>query len=296
MSLRPYFQLIRPANTVTAACDVLAGAAIAGGLALNNWPLLTCLGLASMLLYAGGVSFNDVCDVREDKKNRPERPLPSAKISYRQAWFFSISLSVLGIALAFYAVRWTGSYLSATLSLLIFLTAALYDKWAKHHLLSAPLTMGLCRALNLLLGMSVSEAGFKEYAFMGGLPLIFVAAITLTSQGETSGKNKEAIVVAMGLDVLIVASLIALGVRGSLQLAFLLPFLGLWWALNLFTKIAAITDNRPEKVMRAVKYAVLSLIPLNACYAAGFNDWKYGLFILSFLPLSLVLARYFSVT
>jgi 4-hydroxybenzoate polyprenyltransferase len=41
---------------------------------------------------------------------------------------------------------------------------------------------------------------------------------------------------------------------------------------------------------------VLSLIPLNASYVAGFSNWKYGLAVLCLLPVSILLAKKFSVT
>ena len=46
----------------------------------------------------------------------------------------------------------------------------------------------------------------------------------------------------------------------------------------------------------AVKMGVLSLIPLNASYVAGFGHWTLGLLVLLLLPISLGLAKRFAVT
>ncbi len=46
----------------------------------QRW-LLAPLVAASTLLYASGVVLNDVFDLRRDARERPERPLPSRRVS-----------------------------------------------------------------------------------------------------------------------------------------------------------------------------------------------------------------------
>ena len=97
-TLRPYVELLRPPNVTTALGDVLAGYAVAGrGQPQALPPLL----MATMCLYAGGVVLNDVCDVDIDRIERPERPIPSGRVSRRAAatlgapgWlvFFTVTL------------------------------------------------------------------------------------------------------------------------------------------------------------------------------------------------------------
>ena len=74
---RAFLELLRPANVTTALGDVLAGYAIAG---LGNLPALPWLLGATVCLYAGGVVLNDVFDFEIDRRERPERPLPSGRI------------------------------------------------------------------------------------------------------------------------------------------------------------------------------------------------------------------------
>ena len=55
-------------------------------------------------------------------------------------------------------------------------------------------------------------------------------------------------------------------------------------------------DFTPENIKKAVKMGVLSIIPLNASYAAGFGGWEIGIFVLFLLPILILLAKKFAVT
>ena len=79
---RPYLELLRPANVVTALADVLAGYAVAG---LGDRRALYWLLGATACLYAGGVVLNDVFDRDIDRRERPERPIPSGRVSVAAA-------------------------------------------------------------------------------------------------------------------------------------------------------------------------------------------------------------------
>ncbi len=291
----PYLVLIRPANVITAIADIFAGIALSGAINLNHstfpvWGALSLI-VATACLYAGGIVFNDVFDLELDRKERPERPLPSGQISREKAIWFGITLfiiaSVVTIQLA------TISYL---LALGIMICATSYDKYFKHTLVGGPLVMGLCRGLNLLLGISIVPDQVFEMWWIGSLPVLFIAAITLTSQGEVHGKNRISVTVALGFDLMVACAIIYLAFLGYFQLLTVLPFLMIWLLMNLRAKGKAIIENTPPNVMKAVKMGVISLIPLDACYAAGSSYWWFGLITLLLLPLSLLLSRKFAVT
>ena len=295
MALRPYIVLMRPANLVTSAADVLAGVAITGvvldQLTQTQIGSLLMLVLASVCLYGGGVVFNDVFDYELDAKERPERPIPSGQVSLKQAAIQAIFLYIVAILLASQV-----SFLSEMIAIAIAIMATTYDKWAKHHRFLGPVTMGICRGLNLLLGISFSTEALHTLWPIAGIPILFIMAITLTSQGEVVGNNKKAIALAMFMDVLVVASLIFLAIYHALDFTILIPFMLLWWGINLWAKFTAFQNNEPALIRRAVKMGVLSLIPLDACYAAGFNGLSMALIILFLLPVSVFLAKHFAVT
>ena len=86
-------QLMRPANIVTSFADILVGFSIImmsqqylqPGQNMHLFNMLGLLLLATAGLYGGGVVINDVCDTELDKIERPERPIPSGRISKNEA-------------------------------------------------------------------------------------------------------------------------------------------------------------------------------------------------------------------
>ena len=291
-----YLVLTRPANVVTAVSDILAGIAISGSLSFESFETIKIKALLLILstvgLYAGGVVFNDVFDYDLDKLERPERPIPSGIISVRRGAIFGLCLLLFGIIMAYLT-----NSIAGIIALAIALMALFYDKYGKHLKVIGPVSMGLCRGLNLFLGMSVFiENGLSQYWAVSLIPILFVAAITLTSQGEIHGNNKKSVSLALVIDVIIVAILLILCFSQNVQLWAILPFILFWAYMNFRAKLKAIKNNVSINIMKAVKAGVLSLIPLNAAYVAIFSGWPYGLIVLILLPISLLLAKKFAVT
>jgi 4-hydroxybenzoate polyprenyltransferase len=296
MKVFPYLVLARPANVVTALADIIAGIAIAGLLSDlrigPHLPEMLLLMLSSAGLYAGGIVFNDFFDLETDRVERPERILPSGQISKQNALVFGATLLLLAILFAFMVGLQSG-----LIAIAITVSALLYDKIGKHHAFWGPLNMGLCRGLNLTLGMSILPlASLSGLWLIGLLPIVFIAAVTLTSRGEITAGNVPSIILAVVLDLIVASAILILGFSGFLSLKGVLPFLTFWLALNLFAKIRAIRKNEPEMVMKAVKIGVISLIPLDASYVAGFGHWIFALAVLLLLPIALLLSRKFAVT
>ena len=70
--LSPYFLLIRPWQVLIVAVGTMIGALVAGG----QHPIDVAIMVASTTsLFAASVTFNDLCNVREDQINSPQRPL-----------------------------------------------------------------------------------------------------------------------------------------------------------------------------------------------------------------------------
>ena len=290
-TLRPYLVLVRPANVVTSMADALAGTAIAGLSFGTDGMLIARMAVVSAFLYAGGIVFNDIFDLKIDKEERPERPLPSGQIPIIHAYMYGTTLLLVAVMLAFSVGQVTGY-----LSLGIVFFAVTYDRFAKHNAIFGPLFMGMARALNLLMGISVVSGALDEYYWMGILPLVFIASVTLTSREENRGENRAAIIVAVVLDVLVGAVLAYLIINYASRW-YVAAITGLIWLTAVVrAKVVAIRDNSPDNIKNAVRTGVLSLIVLDATYALAFDQYTFGVLILILLPLSLALARKFAVT
>jgi 4-hydroxybenzoate polyprenyltransferase len=193
--VRAYLQLIRLPNVFTALADIAAGFLIVrfplsrGG---DEWTLAP-LCLASASLYLAGMAFNDIADREEDKQFRPNRPIPSGKISLSGAVRCAMGLWLFGCLTALVA-----GWVSGVLAVALGLAVLAYDFFAKRVVLCGTLSLGLCRFLNMLLGMS-SESRFLEYAWepsmwntIYGTALaigLYAAGLTAFSAQEEGGKR-----------------------------------------------------------------------------------------------------------
>jgi 4-hydroxybenzoate polyprenyltransferase len=288
--LRAFAELTRPANVVTALSDIMAGLAIVGftfgRLEYQFYPALF-LGISSMCLYAGGVVFNDIFDHELDTIERPERALPSGRIKRSEAIIGGILLLALGIFLAFWQSR-----LSGFVAIIITFLALLYDWKGKHMRFFGPINMGLCRAFNLLLGMSVYELGVLEHFHLIAIPLIYIAAITLVSRGEVHGGQKSMLYFAGFLFLIVHLSQLYFAEKIEYALVLVLAHFVL-----IFRKLKiAIANPIGKNIGLTVKTGVLTLILMNAAWVASSGQWIMALFVLALLPVSLGLAKKFAVT
>jgi 4-hydroxybenzoate polyprenyltransferase len=292
-----YLRLMRPANIVTAIADILAGIAMAGTLYFSQFDITSILFLvlSTAFLYGGGVVMNDVFDAALDKVERPERPIPSGLIKKSSAAIFGTLLLLCGIASAALSNTQLQFPASVIIAALIAVAALFYDKWMKHHAFFGPLNMGICRGLNLLLGMSIYVPAVQFYWFIALVPVIYIFAITMISRGEVHGGKKTTLYVAAILYLIVIAaiSIIAFSSGTILQT---LPFLVLFAIMIYMPLGKAIQQPEGPRIGKAVKNGVISLIIMNAAWAAAFGNLSLALIIIALLPLSLFLARLFAVT
>jgi 4-hydroxybenzoate polyprenyltransferase len=290
-------RLCRPANLPTAAADILAGIAIScffsGIASVDNFLVDTgtiiLLVFSSVFLYAGGVVLNDVFDAKLDSVERAERPIPSGVVSIKEAAALGAILMLVGCTLASLVSDMSG-YIAIILAAAIYI----YDAIAKQHAFFGPLVMGICRGLNLLLGISV--LGELPIVWIAIIPVLYIFAITLISRGEVHGDNKKHIVMAAIMYAFVLA-LIAAGVAlHSTNLHIVTPFLLFFTVMIYRPLLKAYKQNSPEYIKKAVMGGVLSLVIMDACWAAGFSNWYIALGILLLLPISIMLSKLFAVT
>ena len=283
---------MRPANIVTAVSDILAGIAISGFFLSSpeDHSSVVWLILSTMGLYGGGVVMNDVFDADLDAIERPERPIPSGLISRAEATTLGVSLLVAGVVFAFLA-----SVLSGILALVIAVAALVYDRWAKHDSVLGPLNMGVCRGLDLLLGISIIPVSVADHWYLAIVPIIYIAAITMISRGEVHGGKKITMYAAAVFYLAAMCGILYVSLQHGQVIGTLLFIL--IWAFMVFLPLKnAISKPEGRLIGRAVKAGVLALILMNAAWASAFGVTYLALIIILLLPLSVLLARVFAVT
>ncbi len=286
--------MARPANIVTSIADVLAGAAISGAFSPNlfsvTWRGIVLLSISTACLYGGGIVFNDVFDADLDRVERPERAIPSGLISIRSAAIFGGILLATGIILA-----GLNNFSSVILAAAIAFFALLYNKISKHNPFFGPLNMGLCRGLNLLLGISVITASLNTWYLLAIVPIIYIFSITMISRGEVNGGNKINLWIAAVLYAVVTGSILYFSYINNkllLSAVILIPFL--WMIYKPLFK--AIQNPIGKNIGGAVKAGVISLILMDAAWAITFSNIYAAIGIACLLPVSFWLAKIFAVT
>ncbi|WCN80268.1 SCO3242 family prenyltransferase [Micromonospora sp. LH3U1] len=144
-SLADLAELVRAPAALSVPGDVIAGAAAAGALSRRT----PALAGASVLLYWAGMAANDWSDRHLDAVERPERPIPSGRITPAAAVGLAAGLTAAGVGLA----AAVGGRRAAALAVPLAATIWGYDLLAKNTA-AGPAVMAACRGLDVLLGAS----------------------------------------------------------------------------------------------------------------------------------------------
>ncbi len=187
--MKAYLQLIRAPNLFTAASNVVTGfvlmAAVDGTLGRARWHHLLALIFISVALYASGAIFNDCLDLEHDVRFRPERPLPSGAVPLGRAYALGLFLVLAALGMAVLL----GSATTVLVTGLLVTAIWLYNGLFKRFMILGALAMGLCRFLNVLLGMTtgMSLTSFRVNQVLIWAPLLmglYVVIVTVASHYE----------------------------------------------------------------------------------------------------------------
>ena len=170
------FKMTRPVNIAIAMITLLVGYFLLG--------VLPSLHISTLVLQALGFAFaigfgniqNDVLDFESDKKNRPERPLPSGRISMKAAKISWVVTLILSIACGFADSLISGIFFTFLALLLI-----AYNIKLKHIPLLKNMTVAFLCATPLILNLVYPAGGqvsqFLETDFETKIGVLYPAMI-----------------------------------------------------------------------------------------------------------------------
>jgi geranylgeranylglycerol-phosphate geranylgeranyltransferase len=95
-------ELMRYRNCTMAGLAAVIGAAIAYSAAPGELVWMWLIFITVFVITGAGNAINDYFDASIDAINRPERPIPSGRISKRAVYNFSIGLFAFGIIVSFF--------------------------------------------------------------------------------------------------------------------------------------------------------------------------------------------------
>ncbi|MCA9077667.1 MAG: UbiA family prenyltransferase [Planctomycetaceae bacterium] len=266
--IRPFLQLCRLPAVFTAMADIFLGyllvhVALVSVREESPADFLLLLG-TSAALYLSGMVWNDVFDRHVDAVERPNRPIPSGRVSVRAAVIFGSALMLTGLICA-------GFVGQKTLIVAGLLSACImgYDGGLKRTILG-PVAMGGCRFLNVILGASSDWLRFEQVWWRPQLWVaaglgVYIVGVTWFARTEARQSSRvhlslATVVVNLGLAMLIGWMTLAPNPAVTPAL-FVLAVIGLSINRRL---LVAIADPSPQPVQTAIKTMLLSVIMLDA--------------------------------
>lgn len=315
--IAPFGQLIRAPATPTAISNVLMGYLVANGSWSPSQPLIAVL-ISSVAFYSAGMILNDVADIDEDRRLRPERPLPSGRIGLRVAQRLGWSLLTTGLIAACFASvvansgvmgapRWRPIAIATVLA-----TAVVGYDFGIKRTWAGPLLMGACRSLNVLLGMSIGPLdsgwlGFSTSHWSIALGIgTYVGGVSLLARRESEHPRRAAMVVAGTIMAVALAWLAMLrhwvdpsGIRPQESVSTRVVWLFAVTSLPIWLRIAtAVAQPTPPAIQRAVVTSLFSLILIDAilCFASLPDSPGYSLAVAGLLVPCLLFSRWAKAT
>jgi 4-hydroxybenzoate polyprenyltransferase len=182
-ALKLYWIFARPFTLIPPMIGIFSGSLIAFGATHKRFPFVpvALAVLAAGVLNAASNGLNQICDFKNDSINKPHRPLPSGRITRREAWIFVAITYAIALSLVWVVNRQTFViYVIAALSTLAYSAPPIR---LKRHPIGSNLIIALIR------GALLKVAGWAAVAtvlasvepwYIGSIYLVFLMGATST--------------------------------------------------------------------------------------------------------------------
>ena len=181
-------RLGRVSNLPTVVSNVLAGLVLSGGVLGAGSVATLCAAMACM--YVGGMYLNDAFDRHYDRRERPERPIPSGQVSATTVFTIGFGLLVAGIALTAALAFGTADGLGAApvgAACALAVVIVLYDLKHKGNPLS-PVVMAANRVLvYVVTGLSAAVTLGTQLWLGAGALACYLIGLTYAAKQEGRG-------------------------------------------------------------------------------------------------------------
>ncbi|MDR2644157.1 MAG: UbiA family prenyltransferase [Planctomycetaceae bacterium] len=200
-------QLLRISALPTLWSNVLTAYFIGGG---NNLNLLFFLLVSMSSIYLGGMVLNDYFDAETDKIERPERPIPSGRITIRTAFILGMCLVTFGVFVGFICpfIGDCSDYekrVAIGIVTVLFCCVILYNSFLKRMSIIGPFVMGACRILcYLFVFFTVERIVLVSHTVWSIFVGAYVMCLTMVSRFEAnSQKIQKGVGLALSFLILI---------------------------------------------------------------------------------------------
>jgi hypothetical protein len=164
----------------TTVSNTTAGFLLGGGRLLQAPGTWVAAVFSVACLYEGGMFLNDWCDVYVDRVERPLRPIPSGRVTRREALAIGLGLFLFGTASC---ALFFPHALTLTLGLISLIV--IYN-FVHTRFFLAPLLMGSCRGMVYLLAAVAGGWNFSGWGvwLMAGTLTLYISAVSFIARDE----------------------------------------------------------------------------------------------------------------
>lgn len=181
--LKLYWSFARPFTLIPPMIGIFSGALIGFGATHVRFPYLhiALAVLAAGVLNAASNGLNQICDFKNDSINKPHRPLPSGRMTYREAWTFVVITYAIALAMVT-VVNWQtfAIYAIAALSTVAYSAPPIR---LKRHPVGSNLIIALIRGALLKVAgwaaVATVLASFEPW-YIGSIYFVFLLGATTT--------------------------------------------------------------------------------------------------------------------
>jgi 4-hydroxybenzoate polyprenyltransferase len=269
--------------------NTLAGAVLAGVYIFNEYTWL--LLLAMSLAYISGMFLNDAYDSELDAIERPQRPIPSGKISASAVYTLGYLMLLLSIWLVVISARnslGVEQYAAAS-ALALAICIILYNLWHKQNPIS-PLIMGLCRMfVYITAGYTLIREPSSLIFLAAIITLCYLIGLTYIAKTENSNNFSSMWPIAF------LAVPLGYGLMRSADSFPTLLFTLLFGAWLLYA-LQFLQNPAKRNVPKAVVSMIAGISLLDAIYISSLGFTKLAFLAVGAFLLTLFLQRFISGT
>jgi 4-hydroxybenzoate polyprenyltransferase len=240
-SLRLYWTFARPFTLVPPMIGIFSGSLIGYGASHAPFHVarVALAVLSAAVLNAASNGLNQVCDLENDRINKPHRPLPSGAMTTREAWLFILTAYVAALSMvAMVNLETFAIYSVAALATVAYSAPPLR---LKRHPLGSNLTIAAIRGALLKVAGWAAIATVRQSVepwYIGSIYFVFLLGATTTKDfADIEGDR------AAGCITLPVKYGAAWSAR-AISPAFILP----WWMMPLGVYLRILSGN-PAAIM-----------------------------------------------
>jgi len=271
--MNPYLEIIRPGNAFLAVISILLVAFIGG---IFNFPVLIAC-IVVFVVTGFGNSINDYFDYKIDKINKPERPIPSGKISRKTAGYYSLALAVAGNILTILILSFIPQLIVLISTLLMFYYAySLKKKLLIGNIIISFLTGFSFVFGGVVVGITVVSIYLGFYAFLTTMMREIVKDMEDVEGDKEEGANTLPIAYGMKTSSILAAAFMILASTTS-PLLYIMGILTIWYLPILFiailiflsSAISILRDRSSENARKISKRVKIGMVVTLISFAAG---------------------------